>query len=103
MAEAMKIRAQLSGEQAIVRVLMKHVMESGQRRDPQGRAIPAWHITEVSATLNGRLVMTTHWGPSVARNPFLQFTLRRARAGDRVAITWRDDHGDSRTDEAVVA
>ena len=40
------IRARLnSANTALVRVRMKHEMESGQRRDAQGRPIPAWTIT----------------------------------------------------------
>ena len=103
MAEPMRIRAQASGGNAVVRVLMSHEMETGQRKDSNGRTIPAWHITDVTATLNGRTVMTAEWGPGVSRNPFLQFTLKGAKAGDKVAITWKDSRGDTRSDEATVA
>ena len=71
---------------AVVRVLMTHVMESGQRRDPAGAAIPAWHIAEVTATLNGERVLTAQWGPGVSANPFLQFRLKQAKVGDTVGI-----------------
>ena len=103
MTEPMRIRAQVQGSGAIVRVLMNHEMESGQRKDAGGRTVPAWHITEVSATLNGQPVFAAEWGPGVSRNPFLQFTLRTAKAGDRVAITWKDTRGATRTDETTVA
>ena len=103
MAEPMRIRAQASGSNAVVRVLMSHEMETGQRKDSNGRTIPAWHITDVTATLNGRTVMTAEWGPGVSRNPFLQFTIKGARAGDKVAISWKDSRGDTRTDEVTVA
>ena len=43
------------------------------------------------------------WGPAVAKNPFLQFTVKGAKAGDKVAITWKDNRGDTRTDEATVS
>lgn len=100
--EAMRIRAQAGAAGAVVRALMTHEMESGQRRDAAGKVIPAWHITDVAALLNGRPALAAEWGPGVARNPFLQFTLKGAKAGDRVALTWRDNRGASRTDEAVV-
>ena len=103
MAEPMRIRAQASGANAVVRVLMSHEMETGQRKDSNGRTIPAWHITDVTATLNGRTVMTAEWGPGVSRNPFLQFTIKGARAGDKVAVAWKDSRGDTRTDEVTVA
>jgi sulfur-oxidizing protein SoxZ len=65
--------------------------------------IPAWHITEVTASHNGRPVLAAEWGPAVAKNPFLQFTVRGAKAGDKIAITWKDNRGDTRTDEAAVS
>jgi len=103
MAEPMRIRAQAAGGNAVVRVLMAHEMETGQRKDSNGRTIPAWHITDVAATLNGRTVLTAEWGPGVSRNPFLQFTIKGAKAGDKVAISWKDSHGDTRSDEVTVA
>jgi sulfur-oxidizing protein SoxZ len=102
MSDPMRIRAQAAGGNAVVRVLMSHEMETGQRRDAAGKVIPAWHITDVTATHNGKTVLTAEWGPAVAKNPFLQFTVKGAKAGDKIAITWKDNKGDTRTDEAVV-
>ncbi|MEY3638605.1 MAG: hypothetical protein RIR68_1738 [Pseudomonadota bacterium] len=80
MADPMRIRAQASGDKATIRVLMSHEMESGQRKDGNGKTIPAWHIQDVTATLNGKTVMTAEWGPAVSKNPFLQFTIKGAKA-----------------------
>jgi sulfur-oxidizing protein SoxZ len=103
MADPMRIRAQAQGGNAVVRVLMSHEMETGQRKDSAGKVIPAWHITNVSATHNGKQVMSAEWGPAVAKNPFLQFTVKGAKAGDKIAVTWKDNKGESRTDEATVS
>jgi sulfur-oxidizing protein SoxZ len=103
MADPMRIRAKAEGDKATVRVLMSHEMESGQRKDSAGKLIPAWHINEVSASHNGKVVMTAEWGPAVSKNPFLQFSVKGAKAGDKVAITWKDTKGDTRTDEATVS
>ena len=103
MADPMRIRAQVAGTNATVRVLMSHEMETGQRRDAGGKVIPAWHITEVAATHNGKSVMTAEWGPAVSKNPFLQFTVKGAKAGDKIGITWKDNRGDTRSDEATVS
>ena len=103
MADPMRIRAQAQGPNAIVRVLMAHEMETGQRRDTAGKVIPAWHINEVTAQHNGKTVLTAHWGPAIAKNPFLQFTVKGAKAGDKISVEWVDNRGDKRTDEAVVA
>ena len=45
MSDPMRIRAQVQGGGAIVRVLMSHEMETGQRKDADGKIIPAGHIT----------------------------------------------------------
>jgi sulfur-oxidizing protein SoxZ len=103
MADPMRIRAQAAGGNATVRVLMAHEMETGQRKDAAGKIIPAWHITEVSATHNGKTVLTAEWGPAVAKNPFLQFNVKGAKAGDKISVNWKDNRGDSRTDEATVS
>jgi sulfur-oxidizing protein SoxZ len=103
MADPMRIRAQAAGDKATVRVLMSHEMETGQRKDAAGKVIPAWFIQEVSAALNGKTVMTAQWGASVSKNPFLQFNLKGAKAGDKVAVSWVDNKGDKRTDEATVS
>lgn len=103
MADPMRIRAQAAGDKTTVRVLMSHEMETGQRKDSAGKPIPAWFIQEVSATLNGTPVMTAQWGPSVAKNPFMQFTIKGGKAGDKVAISWIDNKGDKRTDETTVS
>ncbi len=103
MADPMRVRAQVAGANATVRVLMSHEMETGQRKDAAGKIIPAWYIQEVMATHNGKTVLTAEWGPAISKNPFMQFSIKGAKLGDKVAISWRDNRGETRTDEAVVA
>lgn len=103
MAEPMRIRAQASGGNAVVRVLVRHDMESGQRRDPAGKPVAAWYITEISATHNGKPAFRAEWGPAVSRDPLLQFSVKGAKAGDKIVVSWKDSRGDSRTDEAIVS
>ena len=103
MADPMRIRAQMAGDKATVRVLMSHEMETGQRRDSAGALVPAWFIQEVSASHNGKVVMQAQWGPSIAKNPFLQFNVKGAKAGDKISVNWLDNKGDKRTDEATVS
>ena len=103
MADPMRIRAQAAGDKTTVRVLMSHEMETGQRKDAAGKTIPAWHIQDVSAQLNGKTVMTAQWGPAVSKNPFMQFTVKGAKAGDKISVSWVDNKGDKRTDEATVS
>ena len=103
MADPMKIRANVVGDSTEVKVLMSHEMETGQRKDAQGKVIPAWHIQTVAATWNGKTVLTAQWGPAVSKNPFLSFKFKGGAKGDKVIITWVDNRGDKRTDEATIA
>jgi sulfur-oxidizing protein SoxZ len=103
MASPMRIRARVEGDVADVRVLMAHEMETGQRKGSDGQLVPAWFIQEVTASVNGKAVMTAQWGPAVSKNPYLQFKVKGAKAGDKVAVTWKDNKGESRTDEAAIA
>lgn len=103
MADPMRIRASVKDDTTEVKVLMSHEMETGQRKDAQGKVIPAWHIQNVTATWNGKTVLTAQWGPAVAKNPFLSFRFKGGAKGDKIAITWVDNRGDKRTDEAAIA
>jgi thiosulfate oxidation carrier complex protein SoxZ len=100
--EATRIRAQVTGQGAVVRALLAHEMESGQRKDASGKNLAAWHITEVQATHNGRVVWSAQWGGSVSRNPLVQFALKSAKAGDKIGLSWVDNRGAKRSDEVLV-
>ncbi len=102
MGNPMKIRAASKDGVTEVKVLMSHEMETGFRKDSSGAVVPAWFIAEVVAKLNGKEVMQAQWGPSVSKNPYLAFKVKGGKAGDKIAITWTDNKGDTRTDEATV-
>lgn len=103
MSQATRIRAQLLGDRAVVRMRLSHEMESGQRKDAAGRPIAAWYIQEMRVTLNGRSVLDAMWGPSVSKDPYLQFALRGVKAGDRLGVHWLDNRGERRSDEITIA
>jgi sulfur-oxidizing protein SoxZ len=103
MADPMRIRAKMEGDKTVVRVLMSHEMETGQRKDASGKLVPAWFIQEVTATCNGKTVLSAQWGPAVSKNPYLQFQFAGAKAGDKLNVTWVDNKGDKRSDEATIA
>jgi sulfur-oxidizing protein SoxZ len=103
MAEPMKIRATLQGDTADVRVLMLHPMETGQRRDGKGEIVPLHYIQSVLIAHNGKTVLDAQWSQAVSRNPFLGLRIKGAKTGDKISVTWVDNKGDQRTDEAVVA
>ena len=99
----MKIRAQLQGDIADVKVLMFHPMETGLRKDPiSGDIIPVHFIQRVVATLNGKTVMDAQWSQAVSKNPFVNFRIRGAKAGDKVGVAWEDNMGAKASIEATL-
>jgi len=86
-----------------VRVLMAHEMETGLRKDAQGKIIPAHFIRNVTVTHSGRAVLSAQWGTSVSRNPFLHFRFKGGKPGEKVTVAWLDNKGEKRADEAVIA
>ncbi|MDM7950079.1 thiosulfate oxidation carrier complex protein SoxZ [Hydrogenophaga sp.] len=103
MADPMRIRAALAGDETTVRVLMSHVMEPGTRKDASGALIPAHFIQDVEATHNGKSVLKAMWSGAVSQNPFLSFKFKGAAKGDKVTVKWSDNKGESRSDEATIA
>ena len=103
MADPMKIRAQMKGDVAEVRILMGHAMETGQRKDAAGKPIPAHFIQAMTVDVGGKRVVDGQIGTSVSRNPVFGFKVKGAKAGDKVVVSWVDNKGDKRTDEAAIA
>jgi sulfur-oxidizing protein SoxZ len=103
MADPMKIRATFKDGGVDLRVLMAHEMETGQRKDTAGKTVPAWHIQEVVASVNGKPMIKAHWGPAISKNPFFKARIKGAKVGDKITVAWVDNKGDKRTDEATVS
>jgi sulfur-oxidizing protein SoxZ len=103
MADPMRIRASMQGEKVEVKVLMAHEMETGLRKDQDGKLVPAHFIRNVSVTHEGKTVLAAQWGTSISRNPFMHFRFKGGKPGDKVTITWVDNRGDTRTDEATIS
>jgi len=48
-------------------------------------------------------VLQAEWGPAVSRDPYLAFKVKGGEKGEKVAVTWVDNKGESRTDETKVS
>jgi sulfur-oxidizing protein SoxZ len=103
MGNPMRIRAAANDELVEVKVLMRHDMETGQRKDAAGAVIPAHFIQQLVAKCNDTVVLDALFGTSVSKDPFLSFKFKGGKKGDKVSISWTDNQGDSRTDETVVS
>lgn len=103
MASPIRIRALAKDGVTEVRVLISHVMETGQRKDSAGALIPAHFITELTAKHNDRLVLSAEFGPSVSTNPYVAFKFNGGTKGDKLVVSWVDNKGESRSDEVQIA
>ena len=103
MADPMRIRATLQGDVADVRILMRHPMETGNRKDSRGDIVPQHYIRDVAVTHNGKTVLDAQWSQAISRDPFLGLRIKGAKVGDKIGVTWVDIKGDKRTDEAAVS
>jgi sulfur-oxidizing protein SoxZ len=91
---APRMRATRQHGHVVVRALMFHDEDTGLTRDEvTGQLIPAHFIQRVLCTVNGKPVLRCLWGIAISKNPFLEFHLRQARAGDVVALEWFDNEG----------
>jgi sulfur-oxidizing protein SoxY len=102
-AEPIKIRARLEGGVADLRALVTHPMENGLRTDPTGKSIAEHFIQNLDIRLNGKTQLEAQIGRSVSTNPLFAFKVQGAKADDRFTLTWRDNKGLTRTDEATVS
>ena len=84
-----------------VKVLISHPMESGQRRDQLGQAIPRDIINHFVCTLDGETVVEMELFPAIAANPFLSFSVVAEKSGS-LALTFTDDHGVTQTETAAI-
>ena len=81
-----------AGETVEVKTLISHEMESGQRKDASGNAIPRRIIKRFEASYNGQPVFAADWHPSISANPYQSFFLKPAASGELVMV-WTDDNG----------
>jgi sulfur-oxidizing protein SoxZ len=89
------------GEPFEVKLIISHPMESGQRRDNMGQAIPRDIINKFVATFDGQEVFAADLFPAIAANPFLSFWARLEASGT-LTMSWTDDHGKVETESAAI-
>ncbi len=102
-AGPMKMRATLGQGFTEIRVLMTHPMETGQRKDADGKLVPMHFIQNIAVKVNGRTVIDSQISQAVSRNPVFTFRLKGGAKGDKIQVSWLDNRGESNSTEAVVA
>jgi sulfur-oxidizing protein SoxZ len=80
------------GEVIEIKTLISHVMETGQRRDKDGKIIPRMIINTFNVTFDGKDVLKTELHPGTSANPYLSFFMKVPGPGE-FEFTWIDDSG----------
>ena len=87
------------GEVIEVKTLVSHVMETGQRKDADGKTIPRSIINTFKATFAGAEVFTAELHPGVSANPYLSFFMKVPGPGE-FEFTWIEDGGKQTVEKA---
>jgi sulfur-oxidizing protein SoxZ len=85
-------RSASAGESIVIKTLISHIMESGQRRNSDGETIPRSIINRFTCEFNGVSVIDVTMEPAISANPYFEFEAVVSEAGDFV-FTWYDDDG----------
>ncbi len=91
-----------AGEVIEVKTLISHEMESGNRKDKDGKVIPRKIIKAFAAKFNGREIFRADWHSAISANPYQSFFVKVPEAGT-FEFTWTDDDGSIYKAEQKVA
>lgn len=81
-----------AGEAIVLKTLISHPMESGQRKDSKGEIIPRSIINRFTCDFNGKNVIDVTLEPAISTNPYIEFEAVVPEAGE-FKFTWYDDDG----------
>lgn len=85
-------RSARAGETVVVKTLVNHEMETGQRRDAAGAVLPRHILNRFTCTYNGRMVIDMVLEPAISANPYIEFEALIDGPGEFV-FAWHDDDG----------
>ncbi|MEZ5849122.1 MAG: thiosulfate oxidation carrier complex protein SoxZ [Hyphomicrobiaceae bacterium] len=80
------------GEVIEIKTLVSHVMETGQRRDQDGKVIPRMIIHTFTAKYDDKPLLEAKLWPGTSANPYFQFFMKVPGPGS-FEFTWVDDAG----------
>ncbi|WP_306027366.1 MULTISPECIES: thiosulfate oxidation carrier complex protein SoxZ [unclassified Stappia] len=85
-----------------IKTLISHTMESGQRKDSDGKPIPRKIINKFKCEFNGKTVFECDMEPAISANPYLEFSAKVPESGT-FTFTWVDDDGSVYSTDAKIA
>lgn len=91
-----------AGEIITIKTLISHEMESGQRKDKDGKPIPRKIINKFTCEFNGKPVFDCKIDPAVSANPYIEFSAKVTESGT-FKFAWVDDDGTIYASENQIA
>lgn len=99
----MKVKAKMKKDMCVVKMLAKHPMETGLRKDKKtDQIIPAKYIQELICKHGDKVVFEANFGRAVSKNPYVSFSFSGAQKGDTLALNWVDNTGETLAVEAAI-
>lgn len=80
------------GDTITIKTLISHPMESGQRKDADGKIIPREIINRFVVDFAGQNVVDVQMEPAISTNPYFEFEAKIDQSGE-FTFTWYDDDG----------
>jgi sulfur-oxidizing protein SoxZ len=100
---SMKVKAKEKDGIVEVKALIKHPMETGQRKDKKtGKPIPAHFVQQITVEHGGKTRVSADWSGGVSKNPLLFVKFKGGAKGDMIKVAWTDNQGGSDSAEAEI-
>lgn len=90
-----------AGERILIKTLISHPMETGRRRDGEGKLVPQDILRTFRCSFEGEQVVGWEMSTGVAANPYVEFEVIALRSG-RFAFVWEDEDGAVHSREQVI-
>lgn len=101
MIDSIRMVAREEGGIVSVKLVIAHPSESGTRKDEQGNFVPAHFLKTGTVLLNGTPLLDLQLGPSLSKDPFLQFRFS-GKKGDVLKVAFNDSRNERFAAETVV-
>jgi sulfur-oxidizing protein SoxZ len=100
---SMKVKAKDKDGIVEVKALIKHPMETGQRKDKKtGKPIPAHFVQQITVEQGGKTRVSADWSGGVSKNPLIFVKFKGGAKGDMIKVSWTDNQGGSDSAEAEI-
>ncbi len=96
----MRTIAKLKNDVVTIKALIRHPMLSpfvAKKKHKKPK-----YITHITAKYNGELVYDFYSTQNISKNPFIEFSFRGGKKGDKVEINWIDNTGETKKGYAQI-